>query len=62
MCVSSEEGHEGTSLIPSDEHFRTRVAEKAANIGCATIRSVTCGDATHQRGLTAAERHAADVE
>jgi hypothetical protein len=37
VCVGTEEGHEGTGLVPSDEHFRSGIAEEAANIGCNAI-------------------------
>lgn len=35
MRVSSEERHKGTGLVPSDKHFRARVAKEAADVGCA---------------------------
>ena len=33
VCVGTEERHESTGLIPSDEHFDARVAEESADVG-----------------------------
>lgn len=35
MRMRTEERHEGTRLVPSDQHFGAGIAKKAPDIGCA---------------------------
>jgi hypothetical protein len=63
VSVGTEEGHESSGLVPSNEHLDARITKESADIGCidnVALEHARSGDSRCQ--LTSSERHAANVK
>jgi hypothetical protein len=63
MSMSTEEGHESSGLVPSNEHLDAWVTEETTDVGCidkVALEHARSGDSQYQ--LTSSERHATNVK